>query len=484
MKTRIKGRYVISFEGGCHRIIPGGEVVYEDDRITYVGSRYDGTTDRTIDATHALVIPGLINLHTTTNVDLQVFHIDIASPGFLKPRAWVEDPRRPEVLDERLAEASARFSVWCMIRGGATTIGAITAMAPKRWEDPSYEPESIARAAADLGVRAYVTHQFRASVACWGARGEETVWNEEEGYRGLERAVAFVRRVHGTADGRIMGYIFPYTAFSCPPDLLRAARRIAGELGVHVRTHFAQYTGEVAFLKARYGTTPVQYLDEAGFLGPYTILTHTLYVSGAQGIHDPDGSDLRLLARRGTSVCHCPVVFARPGVILDSLSKYVAAGVNVGLGTDTYPQDMLLEMRYAACAAKMAENRAAAGSAREVFDAATLGGARALGRDDIGRLAPDAKADILVVNLDRLSVGPVLDPIRSLVYHASAADIDAVIVGGRSLIEDGRAVAVDEEALLARAREAFGRYRETFAQWDPERRPADRLFPPSFPIRE
>jgi cytosine/adenosine deaminase-related metal-dependent hydrolase len=280
-----------------------------------------------------------------------------------------------------------------------------------------------------------------------------------------------------------MGYIFPSASLISTPALLRASREAADSLGVHVRTHFAEYAPEVAFLRERYGTSPVGYLERVGFLGPSTILTHALYVDRGQGLHDPGGHDLRLLADRGTSVCHCPLVFARGGVILDSFSRYVAAGVNVGLGTDTYPQDMLLEMRYASCLAKIAEGRATAGGAGDVFDAATLAGAHALGRTDIGRLAPGAKADLVVVGLERLSMGPVLDPIEALVYHASAADIETVIVDGRILIRDGRAVEVDEDALLHAAAEPFDEYRRAFSGWDPAGRAPDHLFPPAFSLR-
>jgi len=161
MRTRMTGRYVVGYDGG-HRIIAGGEVVYDDDRIVFVGRGYTGQVDRTIDASDCLVSPGFVNLHAVTNVDLQVFRIDVDSPGFPKSRAWVES-EGPEVLDEAATEASVRFSVACLIRGGATTFGAITTMASKRWEDPAYEPELIAEVAGQMGARAGARHRLCAA---------------------------------------------------------------------------------------------------------------------------------------------------------------------------------------------------------------------------------------------------------------------------------------------------------------------------------
>ena len=109
----------------------------------------------------------------------------------------------------------------------------------------------------------------------------------------------------------------------------------------------------------------------------------------------PAGRDLEILARSGVTVAHCPLVFARRGNALESFHRYRAAGVNVGLGTDTYPRDLISEMRWASLLCKVVEHDFTVATAAEVFDAATLAGARALGRDDIGRLAPGARADIV-----------------------------------------------------------------------------------------
>ena len=117
-----------------------------------------------------------------------------------------------------------------------------------------------------------------------------------------------------------------------------------------------------------------------------------------------------------------------------------------------------------------------------MFDAATLGGAHALGRDDLGRLAPGARADIVIVDLRGVHFGAVHDPIRSLVEYASGTDIDTVIVDGRTLIEGRRAVALDERALLASVQESGERAWASTADWHWNHATVDEIAPMSYPV--
>lgn len=479
MRTKIIGRYVVGYDSG-HLLLPDGEVVFEDDRIVFVGRSYPDQVDHTIDASDCLVSPGFINLHAVTNMDLQVFRIDVDSPGFPKSRAWVEHGH-DEVLDERLTEASVRFSVAALLLGGATTFGAITTMASKRWEDPPYEPEMIAEVAGSMGVRAYVAHQVRAVVAYWDGAEHHRSVDEARALRALDRATAFARRIHGSHNDRIRGYFFPYTLDGATPALLQAAKAEADALGTHLRMHFAQSRTEVSEILRRYGATPVDYLEGLGLLDQNLILTHALYIAGNGPYPDPENHDLTRLAAAGATVCHCPGVYLRRGLALNSFTRYLRAGVNMALGTDTFPQDMLAEMRWASVTAKCVERTALAGTAAEVYAAATLGGARALGRDDLGRLAPGAKADLVTIALDRLHLGPIIDPIKAIVNHASSRDIRHVIVDGQTLVADGRLAQADETEIVAAAHAPYNALRDRFGRWDRGHRPARVLFPPALP---
>src|SRR5256885_1614912 len=144
-----------------------------------------------------------------------------------------------------------------------------------------------------------------------------------------------------------------------------------------------------------HGKTPVAWMQELGLLGPRTILGHAIIIGGSSWSNHPAG-DLSLMADAGCSVAHAVWVFARRGVALESFARYREAGVNMSLGTDTNPQSVIEAMRSAAVVSKLVERNTEATTPAHAFDAATLGGPRALGRDDLGRLAPGAKADLVL----------------------------------------------------------------------------------------
>jgi cytosine/adenosine deaminase-related metal-dependent hydrolase len=151
------------------------------------------------------------------------------------------------------------------------------------------------------------------------------------------------------------------------------------------------------------------------------------------------------------------------------------------LATDTCPQSMLDALRWTAVVAKIQDRRTEVATAAEVFDAATLGGARALGRDDLGRIAPGAKADLILWRGDTLSMAPVRDPLRNIVYAADHGDIDTVIVDGRVVVEGGRVPGLDEADVAGRLQAGAERMWARIPQGDWAGRDVDGLSPPSLP---
>ncbi len=167
---------------------------------------------------------------------------------------------------------------------------------------------------------------------------------------------------------------------------------------------------------------------------------------------------------------------------LHHLSGYLARGINVGLGTDIHPFDLIREMRDAALICKVTAESPNTGTAREAFNAATLGGATALGREDLGRLCPGAKADLAIVNQHALHYGVICDPIRSLVDCGVASDVETVIVDGNLVMENRQipgAPALDD--LLVRAQRYAESYWNNYPQLDWNRRTAEEAFPNAFP---
>jgi cytosine/adenosine deaminase-related metal-dependent hydrolase len=166
---------------------------------------------------------------------------------------------------------------------------------------------------------------------------------------------------------------------------------------------------------------------------------------------------------------------------LETFGGYLRRGVNVTLGTDTAPHDMFEEMKWAAMISKVTSNDSSLPTAGETFTAATLGGARALGREDLGRLAAGARADIVVVDARTMNMRPLRDPVKNLVYQGASRSVEAVFVDGRQLVANGTVIGVDEAALGERVQAAAQRTLSTIQHRDYGGRTHEEMSPLAFP---
>ena len=489
--VRIRGGTVVAFDAarGGHTLLDGGEVVFRGDRILHVGGPFDGPVDEEVDARSHLVMPGLVDAHALMDIGIHLLLWDRVRDAGYRPRSFVEGDEPAFTPDQVRTGAEAMLSH--LLRSGVTTFAGVNAMVFKRWHDEPWEPPLYAEVADRLGLRAYLSHHFRDDVPIVDD-AETDLWDERRGYEGLEHGVAFVERCRrGDFGPRTHGLLFPYTQDTVSTGLLQATRSAADALGVGFRMHFAQSLREVEVTLERHGRTPVERLADLGVLGPDVMLTHCLYGRGHAGGPWLSDDELRILADTGTNVGHTPWIYLFGGRLLHAFGRYRRAGVNVALGTDTYPGDMIQEMRIAALMGKVAAHAdgadtaeaALAATAADAFDAATLGGARFLGREDLGRLAPGAKADVVLVRTDTATFAPTLDPIRSLVYYASLRDVDTVYVDGRKVLEDGRVPGVDERELNARMGALLHDVTDVLERWDARGRKGAERWSPSYPRR-
>jgi cytosine/adenosine deaminase-related metal-dependent hydrolase len=284
-------------------------------------------------------------------------------------------------MSEEEAEVGAMLNVLELLSGGCTTLVEVGA--------PAVLVKHLAAQVERFGVRAYLGPGYRSASHYRDATGVvQYDWHEAAGQQGLEAACRFISDYRGKAAGRLHGMLYPLQVDTCSRELLQATSTAATELGVPVQIHTAQNLMELHQVLRQYGCTPVELLAETGLLGPGTTLGHCIMVSGHPQAHYPDGHDLDLIATAHANVAHCPVSLGRRGMHLHHLSGYLGHGINVGLGTDIHPFDLIREMRAAGLICKVAAESPNAGTAREAFNAATLGGATALGRQDLGRLCP------------------------------------------------------------------------------------------------
>jgi cytosine/adenosine deaminase-related metal-dependent hydrolase len=169
------------------------------------------------------------------------------------------------------------------------------------------------------------------------------------------------------------------------------------------------------------------------------------------------------------------------GEVLDSFGRYRAAGITLGLGTDTWPPDLLHNMRLGLYIARVMEGDATHTSMADMIDAATLGGARALGRDDLGRLAPGAQADIVVFDLTGAHLGPLFEPLKNLMLAGRGTDCRASYIAGRCVMEDFEVKAVDVSALRDEAAQQYATLMASHSTRAYDHPPVERLFHPVYP---
>jgi 5-methylthioadenosine/S-adenosylhomocysteine deaminase len=475
--TLLRARWIVAHDGNEHRLLQRGELAWRGSEFVYVGSHFPEPADEVIDAGDALVIPGLISTHAHIGShagDRLVFdggRRDFLRSGFLN---YVPRPSKggPGFLDHEDGGAAIRHGLSCLLRTGVTTVV----------EMGGGEPDEMIRLAGESGVRLYYGPVFNGGDYVFKGDGRlRRLWNEGAGLEGLTSAERFITRHDGDQDGRVRGLLVLDEVFNATPTLLQRTKEAARRLKVPITAHCAEQVWEFHDIVRRTGHTPVGWLAAEGFLGPKLILAHCVYVDGHSLTAYPFVGDLPALASTGTTVAHAPVALARRGVMLESFERYRAAGINLAIGTDTYPLDIIEEMQWAAILGKVVDRNNESASARAVFDAATVGGAKALGRDDLGRLAPGARADLVVVDFGRLRIGPVRDPIRALLYCGTGDLIDQVVVDGRTVVAKGRVLAWDETKTVDTVRRSAAQVWQSFPDHHWSHRSVDDEFPRSLP---
>ena len=476
--TLIAGGTIIAYRDGAHRILKEGTVVYRGAEIVHVGQGYDGPADRTIRADGKLVIPGFISthahigVHEATRLITDVGRRDVMRSGFLNytPNNGEQAP----YVAAAIPDASMRFGFAQLIRNGITTVMAFGGGAPD-------DGRTLAALAGESGLRVYYSPQANSAVNYFTPEGHlREKWDEAAGLRELDLQERFIAEHHCSHGGRLSGVVVIRNYALASIELMRRGKAIADRMGIPFTTHFCEQLWEFHNTVRRWGITPVDLMAREGLLGERVILAHALYLSCHTFTAWNYSDDLTILGRSGAAVSHSPLVMLRRGHALEGFHKYLEQGVTMSMGTDVMPHDLIMEMRAGSMAAKLSARNHEVGTSADFFNAATLGGATAFGRTDIGRLAPGAKADIVILDFDNLQVGPVYDPIRSLVHLASNDMIETVICDGVTLMENGVLLGYDERAVIDGGKRSMQKVIDEFPRRHWSGRPVEAEYPVSF----
>ena len=466
--------WVIAWDAsaGRHAYLQNADVAFSGNALTFVGKGYGGAADEAIEGRGLMVMPGLVDVHSHPMLEAAYRGIreehgvpEMYMSGlFERSQAyWPDD-------DGKLACAEAAYCE--LLLSGVTTVADLSGIIPGWLE-----------LAAKSGMRVVLAPWFASSR--WVLRRShdlEYEWNLDEGRRGMDAALKLVDSLATHPSGRLSGMISPAQIDTCTEDLLRDSVAAARERSLPFTVHCAQGVSEFYEMVKRHGVTPVQWAHSLGLTGPGTILGHAIFIDEHSWLHWWSRKDIGILAETKTTVAHCPTPFARYGQTLESFGKYRRAGVNLGMGTDTVPQNMLEEMRWATVLGRIAAEDIKSLEMADVFHAATVGGATGLRRDDIGRLAPGARADLVLVDLTNPWMMPARDPLRSLVFHAADRAVRDVYVGGQKVVANGRVLTLNHADALGRLTEAQRRMEAAVPERDGRRRRSTEITPLSLPM--
>ena len=413
------------------RVIEDGFLAVRGDSIVAVGEHAAAdfpkglTAAKTIDARGKIVMPGLINGHT---------HIPMTLMRGLKDDVTLDDwlrkyifPAEARNVTEDYVRWGSRLALAEMIRSGTTTFA-----------DMYYFEDAEAEETKAAGLRGFLGET-------WIDFPAPDTKNETEMAAYTER---FLEKWQG--DPLIHASVAPHSIYTCSEKTLRDSAALARKYHAPILIHVAEMQKEFADSMKANGATPVQYLDRIGVLGPDVVAAHCIWLEPA---------DMKIMAERQAGCVHNPSSNMMLASGVAAVVDQRAAGMRVGLGTDgpagsNNDLNMMEEMDLAAKLQKTYRVDPRALGAKGALEMATIEGARALHMEkDIGSLEAGKKADLIVLNLNAPNAVPMYDVYSQIVYALKASEIETVVVGGKTLLKDGKVLTVDEAKAIAKAKE-------------------------------
>ncbi|MFC9492860.1 8-oxoguanine deaminase [Streptomyces sp. NPDC056982] len=421
-----------------------GYVVVADNKIESIGAGQAPAglenVVRRVDGAGHLVTPGLINTHhhfyqwitRGLATDHNLFNWLVA----LYP-TWAR-------IDEQMARVAAQGSLAMMARGGVTTAMDHHYVYPKGSGDLS---GAIIGAASDMGVRFTLARGSMDRSEKDGGLPPDFAVETLEG--ALAATEETVDKHHDASFGAMTQVaVAPCSPFSVSTELMKQGAELARRLGVRLHTHGSETVEEEKFCHELFGLGPTDYFESTGWLGEDVWMAHCVHMND---------SDIAAFARTGTGVAHCPSSNARLAAGIARVPDMLKAGVPVGLGVDGTASnesgELHTELRNALLINRLGAHREAALNARQALRLGTAGGARVLGRAaEIGSLEAGKLADLVLWKIDGIGHSSIADPVTAIVFGA-AAPVTLSLVNGKPVVEDGRLLHADEDAIARDARQ-------------------------------
>ncbi|MCP4073008.1 MAG: amidohydrolase [Hyphomicrobiales bacterium] len=395
-----------------HSVLEDAAILVSGNNIKWVGfsrelENHNPANTEIIDATGKILMPGLINMHSHCG--------DTLFRGLVENlplEQWLQTVWKSQAVILRNAEncrLGAELGFAELLLGGTTTL-----------MDQYWHPDQTITAALDAGIR----------IATGGIFFDP---HGMDGYsidhRATQAHELFAR--HGGNEEIFVGTM-PHGTYTAGPDSIRTAVEIANQYGGFFSIHAAETKVEQQTIRDRYQTSVIRLLNDLGALSPRTTLAHCVHV---------DDEEIDLMAANKTNVVHNPLSNLKLASGFAPITKMMAKGINVTLGTDGAisgnDMDMWFAMRLAATIHKAANENPSAISSHETLHMATLNGARALAAEDmLGSIELNKRADFILVDITGPHAMPMFDPVSHLVFSAAKSDVSDVFISGRHIVKD------------------------------------------------
>ena len=431
------------------RILHDVDLFCEDGFITHIGQNLPCEADKVLDCRHMLCYPGLVNTHHHL---YQVFSRNLPQVQNMELFDWLRTLYEIwKNLDTEVIRLSSLTGMGELMKHGCTTCF------DHHYVFPAHAGDLLAaqfEAADTLGIRMYASRgSMDLSKKDGGLPPDSVVQTVDEIMKDSARLIEAWHDPRPGAMHRIA--LAPCSPFSVSADLLRQSALLARQYGVRLHTHLCETKDEENFMLQREGIRPLEYMERLGWTGDDVWFAH--------GIHFND-EELRVLARTGTGVAHCPISNMKLSSGVARIPEMLRMGIPVGLGVDGSASNdgsnLMEELRVAYLLHRL-HSSADAPSGYDILKMATRGSARLLGRDDIGALAVGKCADLFMIDERRLElVGATVDPASMLATVGVRGAVDYTIVHGKITVKDGHLVQVDEARVAADAQEKCRRYLE------------------------
>jgi 5-methylthioadenosine/S-adenosylhomocysteine deaminase len=446
VKTALTNVTLLTLDS-ARRVIVDGCLIVAEDRLAAVGGRAElarqaAACERVLDGRGMVALPGFVNTHTHTFQSLLRGLADgYDLIGFLRNLIYPVS----RVITPEDTRAAAALSILEAIKSGTTCL-IDNHSGDTGWEATNAIAEVFARS----GLRGLVARGLRLPTPrsrAWNVPADIFQFSLAEE---LEITRHLMDRWHAEAAGRVRVCPAPLTLFLAGPAALQAAKALADEYDAPLHIHVAEVLSEVEATLTDYGYREVEHVRRLGLLDRRFHLVHGVWL---------DDAELDLLAEAGANVLHCPTSNMNLASGVARVGDMLARGVNVALASDglgNHNHDMFSVMKTTALLHRVTALQADAMPPAQVLQMAILGGARALGLEDqIGSLEPGKKADLILLDLNRPHLVPVYDLAAAIVFGATAADVDTVMVDGQIIME-GRVVQTLDETEVVAAAQAAG----------------------------